>query len=312
MIRGLTRDWGLKIVALVLAVGLWFYAVGEESVEVERLVPLQVKLQNKQMSILKTSARSVRVTLMAPRALISEMTGKEINAVHVIGAEVKSAGEYSFRLEASEVKLPSPQVRIVKIEPEAVSVTLDEVIVQKLPVKPNFVGEPAFGYKVKEDEIQIDPNAVLVEGPKGKLEKLSEAPTERLDLVGRIRPFRRTVQLDLPAGVQPLSEALIDILVPIQEESGEKAFEHVPVRVLNAAASPMDIEVSVGELSFVLTGSRQRLEKLSVADLLSYVDVADLGVGTHEVSARLVLPEDIAVKDPKSLKITVTVKLRLK
>ena len=259
MMRWLTRHWGLKTVSLILAVGLWFYAVGEEGVEVERVIPLQVKVANKQMSILKASTRTVRVTLSAPRALISEIMGKAMTAAHVIGAEVKTAGEYSFRVEPREIKLPSPQVRIVKIEPEAVSVTLDELIVQKLPVKATLVGEPAIGYKVKEDEIQLDPNAVLVEGPKGQLEKFDAIPTERIDLVGRIRSFRRTLQLDLPPGIEAQSESLIDVVVPIKEESGEKALEHVPVRVLTTASTPVDFEISPEELSLILSGSHLQL-----------------------------------------------------
>ncbi len=308
MMRWLTRHWGLKIVSLILAVGLWFYAVGEEGVEVERVIPLQVKVANKQMSILKASTRTVRVTLLAPRSLISEMMGKEMTAVHVIGAEIKTAGEYSFRVEPREIKLPSPQVRIVKIEPEAVSVTLDELIVQKLPVKPAFVGEPAVGYKLKEDEIQLDPNAVLVVGPKGKLEKLNEVPTERIDLVGRIRSFRRTLQLDLPPGIEPQSESLIDVVVPIKEESGEKALEHVPVRILTTAAAPVDFEISPKELSFVLSGSHLQLEKITAGNVMAYLDPAGLEPGAHLLSAKLILPEDVSVKDPETLKITVKIK----
>jgi len=211
-------------------------------------------------------------------------------------------------VEPREIKLPSPQVRIVKIEPEAVSVTLDELIVQKLPVKATLVGEPAIGYKVKEDEIQLDPNAVLVEGPKGQLEKFDAIPTERIDLVGRIRSFRRTLQLDLPPGIEAQSESLIDVVVPIKEESGEKALEHVPVRVLTTASTPVDFEISPEELSLILSGSHLQLEKITAATVMAYLDPTGLAPGTHTLSAKLVLPEDVSVKDPETLKVTVKIK----
>ena len=128
----ITKDWGIKLVSLVLAIGLWYYAVGEESVEIKRIVPLEITVKNPQMSILKSSVRNVWVTLSAPRHLLSEITDKELRAVHEIGADISSAGEYSFKLLGGEIKLPTPQARVVRIVPETIHVTLDELIVQKL------------------------------------------------------------------------------------------------------------------------------------------------------------------------------------
>ncbi|MBP9865831.1 MAG: hypothetical protein KBC91_05450 [Candidatus Omnitrophica bacterium] len=308
MIIWLTRDWGLKLVALVLAIGLWFYAVGEESVEVERTVPLEIYVQNKQMSMLKASVKSVRVKLVAPRTRISEIASKDIHAKHVIGAEVKTAGDYSFRLEAREIRVPSPDIRVMEITPSVVVVTLDEVIVQKLLVKPKFVGEPAYGYKVKEDEIRIDPNALLVEGPKGKLEKIDSISTERIDLVGRIRSLRRTVKLDLPEGVRPLSEEMIDIMIPIKEESGEKAFDHIPIKILQAPGQGLNYELSVQEVSFVVRGPEVALSGLTADKILAYLDLSALKPGETEARVQLQLPEDISVKDEAALKVKISVK----
>jgi len=308
MITWLTRDWGLKLVALVLAIGLWFYAVGEESVEVERMVPLEIHVQNKQMSVLKASVKNVRVKLVAPRTRISEIASEDIHAKHVVGQEVKTAGDYSFRLEAREIRVPSPGIRVLEINPSVVVVTLDEVIVQKLLVKPNFVGEPAYGYKVKEAEIRIDPNALLVEGPKGKLEKMDAILTERIDLVGRIRSLRRTVKLDLPEGLRPLSEEMIDIMIPIKEESGEKAFENIPVKVLQSPGQGLNYDLSAQAVSFVLKGPQVTLEALTDEKILAYLDLSALKPGENETLVQLRIPEDISVKDETALKVKVSVK----
>lgn len=308
MIHWLTRDWGLKLVALALAVGLWFYAVGEESVEVERTVPLQIHVKNKQMSILKASVKSVRVKLAAPRTRISEITSKDIHAKHVIGSEVKTAGDYSFRLEAREIEVPSPDIRVMELSPSVVVVTLDEVIVQKLLIKPSFIGEPAYGYKVKEDEIRIDPNALLVEGPKGKLEMMDSIPTEKIDLVGRIRSLRRTVKLDLPDGIRSLSEEMIDIMIPIKEESGEKAFENIPIKVLQAPGQGLNYEISAQTISFVLKGPTLILEGLTEDKILAYLDLSALETGINELLVQLRLPDDVSVKDEAVLKVKISVK----
>jgi len=304
MIALLTRDWGLKLIALILAIGLWYYAVGEESIEVTRTIPLILEIKNEQMSILEMSDRTVQVTLSAPRALLSEMTSKEIQATHEIGSDIQAAGDYSFRLESREIKLPTPQVRVVKISPEIIHVTIDELIVQKTKIEPHFVGDPAIGYQVREDEIQLDPNAILIEGPKGQLEKLGSIRTERIDLVGRIRSFRRTVQLELPSNIKPLSESLVDVFVPIREEFGEKEFADISVKILNLPDQKMTAELEPKKITFVLKGSQRRLEKLASESILAYLDLSNYDTGEHDIPVEVMLPEGVRLKDdlPLTLK----------
>lgn len=304
MITWLTRDWGIKLVSLILAIGLWYYAVGEEGIEVPRIVPLEIQVQNPQMSVLKSSTKAVQVTFMVPRGLLPDFASEDIQAFHTIDRNVDKAGDYSFRMESREIKVKTPQVRILKIEPPAVHVTLDELIVKKIEIKPQFIGEPAFGYNLKAHEIELNPNAVLVEGPKGHLEKLDGIKTERINLVGRTRSFRQTVSLDLPPNVKLIGEPLVDIYIPIQEESDEKKFENITVRILKPAAGPEKIEVAPPVISFALKGSKKQLEKITPEKLFAYVDVGSLEPGDYDMPVEFFLPEGVAVKgDPIKVKV---------
>jgi len=303
MIQFLTKNLAVKLIALVLAVGLWYYAVGEEDVEFTRAIPLEISVVNPQMSILKTSAHSIEVTFAAPRSLLSELASEDIRAIHEIGDEVKTAGDYSFRIEASEIDLKRLQPRIVKIEPDTVQVTLDELIAKKLKIKPVFSGEPAFGYIVVESELQLDPNAILVEGPKSQLEKDEFIETEPIDLVGRIRSFRRTVRMNLPPNVKALSETLIDTYVPIREEFEEKSFSNVPVKVLQGADEVMQFEMKPANISFILKGSKRRLEALSQDKILAYVAAVGLKKGEHDLPVQLVLPEEVSLNEEQAITV---------
>ncbi|MSR77312.1 MAG: hypothetical protein EXS63_03680 [Candidatus Omnitrophica bacterium] len=297
MIRWVTKDWGLKLISLVLAIGLWNYAVGEESVEVTRTVPLKIHVQNPNVSVLKLSSETLQVTLVSQRNLLSDLASVEIIAVHEIGKEMAKAGEYTFQIEAREIKLPKPQIQVTSIQPEIIRMTLDELIVVKLPVKPKFVGEPAFGYKVATSQIQLDPNAILVQGPKGELEKLDAVSTEPIDLVGRIRSFRRTLSIALPSNLKAVSESLIDAHIPINEEFEEKKFLDVAFKVLRSPEKNDVIEIKPLKVSFVVSGSKRQLEKLTPQNILAYVDLASLSEGDHEVPVIVALPEDVTMKD---------------
>ena len=306
--RWFTHNWGLKIISLVLAIATWYYAVGEENIEVTRVIPLRIQMSNPQMTISEISARTVQVTLLAPRSLIVNLASQDIQALHKIGPEIKTAGEYSFRLESSEIRLPSFQIRVTRIIPETVTVKLDELMMQKLEIQPDFVGETAIGYKLLKDELRMDPNAVLAQGPKGVLEKMKSAKTEPIDLVGRIRSFHRTVEVKLPPGVKAMSESLVNVYVPIREEFGEKEFKDIPVRILSSSAASGVVDLSPDKVSFTLKGSKLYLEKLTPETLLVYVDLGNLKKGDYDLPLKVVLPENVSLKEQEPLKIKVAIR----
>jgi YbbR domain-containing protein len=304
----LFHNWGLKIISLVLAVGTWYYAVGEENIEVMRVIPLKIQMSSTEMTVSEISAKVVQVTLSAPRALIVNLASQDIQAVHKIGPEIKTSGEYSFRLEPAEISVPSFQIRVIRIIPETVTVKLDELIVQKLEIQPDFVGEPAVGYKLLADELRMDPNAILTKGPKGVLEKMKSAKTEPIDLVGRIRSFYRTVQVKLPPGVKSMSESLVNVYIPIREEFGEKEFKDVPVRILRSPAASGVVDLSPDKVTLALRGSKLSLERLASETLLAYVDLADLKKGDYDLLLQVVLPENVSLKDKTPIKVKAAIR----
>jgi len=306
--KWLGRNWGLKIISLVLAIATWYYAVGEENIEVTRVIPLKIEMTNAQMTVSEISTRSVQVMLSAPRALIVNLASQEIQAVHKIGPEIKTSGEYSFRLEPGEIRLPGFQIRVVKIVPETVNVKLDELIVQKLEIQPDFVGEPAIGYKLLTDELRMDPNAILAQGPKGVLEKMKSAKTEPIDLVGRTRSFHCTVEVKLPPSVKPMSESFVNVSIPVREEFGEKEFKDVPVRILRSSTASGVVDLNPDKVPLILKGSKIYLEKLNPETLLAYVDLADLKKGDYELPLQVVLPENVSLKDKQPVKIKVAIR----
>ena len=128
---------GLQVVSLFLAIIVWLHAVGEQSVEVSVQVPLRVDPPTASMRVLNSSLQNLSVTLSVPRNLLSMVTTRDITAYYQIRG-VEKAGAYSFHIEAKNISLPPGNIRVVKISPEIVTVTLDEVIIQKLSVRVNF------------------------------------------------------------------------------------------------------------------------------------------------------------------------------
>jgi len=296
MMGWLVKNWAAKLVSLILAVGLWYYAVGEEGVEVTRTIPIEIKLEQENMSIVGKSTRLLVATLQAPRALLANLASGDLKAEHVI-KKLDRPGEYSFRVEPREIQLPSEKIRVVRLEPEVIVVKIDEMIVQKRGIESVFRGEPAFGFRLDIKKIQLDPLSVLVEGPRSQLEKVGKVKTQPIDVVGRLRSFRKTVRLAEEPGLKFLSEAFVDVYVPIEESVGEKIFEEVPVKILSRTGNWAQISVSPDKLDLALRGSSKNLEGVRESDILIYAEVSELPEGTHEIPLQAILPESTALKE---------------
>lgn len=291
-----TRNWIAKLVSLVLAVGLWYYSVGEENVEVTRTIPVEIKIDNEKMSVVGKPTRLVVATLQAPRSLLANLASEELRALHRI-KKVETPGDYSFRLEQREIKLPSEKIRVLRIEPEVIQVKVDEIIVKKLEIEPTFLGDPAFGYRLDTASVQLDPRFVLVEGPKSQIESLGKIKTLPVDVVGRVRSFRKTVRLNEEPGLRILNESLVDIYVPIEEAFSEKAMERVPVKILGTPSSFSKVTVVPGEIKLLLKGPAKELEVLDEKNLLVYVEITSLGEGSHFLAMQVVLPSSVSLKE---------------
>lgn len=302
-----TEHWGLKIVSLLLAIGFWFYAQGEEMVQVTRTIPFHIGLEAKgrRLGISKRSHDSIYIRLEAPRGLLSVLSSGDISASHMITG-VEKAGEYSFRVLPGDVKIPSSAVRVTSIYPETVTVMVDETITKKLPIEVNFMGEPAFGYKVLKDKVELDPNAVLADGPKEKLDAIESIKTEPIELVGRTRSFRKIARLEINPDVHVTSESVIDIFIPIREEYTEHDYADVQVKPLGLPADGLYVVLDTPVISFVLKGPKSELERLAANGVLAYVDVNRLKRGSYDLPATFILPDTVSLKmDPPAVKLRV-------
>ncbi|MBI4395293.1 MAG: hypothetical protein HY583_03740 [Candidatus Omnitrophica bacterium] len=291
----LTNNWALKLVSLLLAIGFWFYVVGEESIEITKTVPLELLPPTDNLSVVKSSTSFLEVTFQSPRHLFSALSSSSLSARHKIEG-VQKAGDYSFNVGPNDFSLPAPEIRIVKIFPSFVTVTLDEVIVKKLPVQVELAGEPAYGYRVNQEDIELDPNAVLVEGPKAILEKMDTIKTEPIQLVGRVRSFRRTVRIRPSAEMKVVGDGITEVQIPIKAEFAERQLQDVSVKPLGVPSGGSYASLKTESISIELKGPRALLDKLEANHILAYVEVEGLKEGAYEVPVKFILPPDLALK----------------
>lgn len=212
-LTGLTHNLLIKIGALVLAAGLWFYVAGEETVEVNLKIPVQLVLANG-LAVTEQDAKDIDVTIRGRKEIISRLAGEELVG-KVDLTNYKEAQTLTFPIEHKFLPF-SPEIKILKITPENLKVKIDRSIQKVMPVRVLTFGEPAPGYKV--EGFIVDPISALVKGPEKYLKDMIYIDTELVDVTGRQKSFKKMAPLvSIPMVGEKVPPQFVEVVVKIVE-----------------------------------------------------------------------------------------------
>ena len=71
-----SKEWVLKFVSLVLATLLWYFVGGEDIVDKNVMVPIEIINLPRDLVISNQFKKEIEVTVSGPRSAIQEMTNK--------------------------------------------------------------------------------------------------------------------------------------------------------------------------------------------------------------------------------------------
>ena len=165
----------LKIVALALAVGAWWFVAGESKVLVSFTVPLEIRNVPKGMTITNKVERQVEVRLSGPSSLLSGMRPSEISAA--VDLTAGHAGRQYFTLDDRAVKVP-PGIVVQRIYPSSIEVILDRTERRMVAVTGRIGGGAAVRKRVAK--VEIDPPSVEVEALPEEFARMPVVYTEEI------------------------------------------------------------------------------------------------------------------------------------
>ena len=200
-LRGaLTKNLGLKLLALAFSTALWFLVVGEKVSEMGLLVPLRFKGIPQDMVVTKSSPEDVEVIVAGPKMFINNLSPSEIKLA--IDLSKAKEGINKYRIFPQDVKAPSG-VDVVRVRPQTVYIELERLVTVSLPVKARLEGSPPSG--VHMVAVTVEPEVVQVTGLKKDIEKLKEVYTIGID-VSKI-----AVTTSLPVMIEPGGAAIREV-----------------------------------------------------------------------------------------------------
>ena len=140
-------------------------------------IPVEIIMTDQKMEIVSSSDANVKLLISGAGPLIKSVKSEQMNVQ--LNLSQARVGDNTLNITHKNILLP-PGIRLKKIEPSTLSVTLDTLIEKQLSIQPNWVG------KLPEGLVMTDarpvPDTIRVYGGGLALEKVTTLFTEEIAL----------------------------------------------------------------------------------------------------------------------------------
>jgi len=207
--------WGLRLLALSIAIALWFVLSFEKrETRSEKLIEASVSYIRPEGVVILDPVQRVEVMLSGPQDQVNRVSTGDVG-VQVDLRDVPP-GPAKIDLSADNVVSLPQGLRVDRIRPSVLELTLDPQISRRLPVEPQFVGEPAAGATM--GDVTVIPPEVTVTGPKSQLTSLESVQTAPVTLDGHAISFEESAAVLLPdiLSVRDIQPPRVMVRVPLQ------------------------------------------------------------------------------------------------
>jgi len=173
-----THNFGLKLLALFAAFGLWFNLASEPELATIVSVPVDYKNYPRDLVISSKTVDSIAVEARGPTSRLREMQESHVAAI-IDFASVHAAGQRTFTLGAAEVR-PPRGVTLVRVIPQQLRFDFERQVTGKLHVEVTYSGIPPRGMAVRA--VTVDPPTLAIIGPESHVAGARTAVTDPFDL----------------------------------------------------------------------------------------------------------------------------------
>ena len=239
------KDWVLRFVSLGLAIVLWYFVGGEDIVNKNVMVPVEIINLPRDLVISNQFKKEIEVSVSGPRSLILDI-GKR-NLSRQVDLAQATPGTMVLENDNDVINVPRG-VKVLRIQPKSVILSLDKMIQKQFPVNPVTVGVLAPDFILKE--IRMEPDSISITGPQTVLSQFEVLRTKAIDIAG----LRESTQIQIPLELDPVIVELIGATtitadLDIRVETVQKKISNLPVEVekngVRQRVTPATVSITV-------------------------------------------------------------------
>lgn len=277
MLERLRSDWPLKLVALLLAFGVWVSITGQGRTLKDFTVPLEIDFGDERIAT-NPPPTTVTVRLEGTRTSIRQLDQDQLALAVRLDMRDAPTGDREIHLSKGHLDGVPRGVEVSFFNPDRIRLRVDRKVQRKLRVTPELIGHPPRGYSLYFARIM--PESVLVDGPEASLEMLTELHTEAISLEDRTDSFVAQVNVvpdDPQVGI--VTADPIEVRVLIDASPVDVTFDNVPI-TLRPAGLAAKITPATAEVT--LSGPPDVLRQLGLWNLTATADAGDPASSTRQ------------------------------
>jgi YbbR domain-containing protein len=179
--RYIAHNFGLKLLSLAMAVGLWWAVAHDTPAELELTVPVEFQHVAADLEINSETIPQARIRLRGPLRLIQRIRPTDVHAEIDLGSA--RPGERTYDFSAQQVHVPD-DVEVVQVVPTQFRLSFDTRRVRKVAVHPRVIGTFAPGLKI--GRVTVDPDEIMISGPAQRVDAIDAAITDPVDATGLV------------------------------------------------------------------------------------------------------------------------------
>ena len=219
------KNWVLKLVSLFFALFLWYFVVGEDKVDMNVTLPVEIVNLPRDLIISNQFKKQIEVTISGQRSLIRGMAEQHIS--RSIDLSKATPGTIVIQNDPDSISLPRG-LSILRVQPPTLTLLLDRLIQKELPIKPILVGKVHKDFRL--DSVTVDPLTLKISGPQTILDQEENLKTVPIVINDLSESAVKQVSLALKNEISDhIGEPVVAVRLNLSPLKKEMKFTDIPI-----------------------------------------------------------------------------------
>jgi YbbR domain-containing protein len=300
--KTLTEDLGVKILALVVALFIWFNASGLKEETRPKMIPISIENLPDSLVVTGDVPKEVKVEIKSTKrrlmwmAIKRRLTWMGIKPL-TLTVDLSEAVPGRQRVSLSPLQIRDTagigysNIRIN--EPRTLDLRLERLITKRLNVMLSTSGAIPEDLVLLDGAFSITPSWVSVTGPYSALERMSSVTTVPLDLTKIRGSFEKDLPIELSPTLLQCEPDHVTVSVTVVDRA-ERVLANVPPTVL-IDSEDYTATVIPNTVALTVAGPRAVLDTLTYGDVSVLLNLGGLAEARYRMAPEVILPPGVVL-----------------